>query len=208
MMASPKTVRISQIDFYASHAEEYCRSTVCLDMKAVYEQFLNSLSAGSHILDAGCGSGRDTKAFLDRGFLVSAFDASPEMALFASKYTGQTCRVLRFQQLEFHEEFDGIWACASFLHVPKHEMKGVIRRLSRALKPGGLMYASFIESEDERISNDGRLYNCYTVESFSRRVGKIPALVRMGSWKSAEISPSRERAPWLNLLFKRISPAG
>lgn len=201
-MQSPS---VSQIDFYDTHADEYCRSTVGLDMSSVYERFLCELAPGAHILDAGCGSGRDTKIFLGRGFVVTAFDGSPQMARFANVYTGQKCSVLRFQEMQFQQEFDGVWACASLLHVPKCEMEDVLGRFVTALEPGGIMYVSFIEGEGERISTDGRLYNSYTAESLSDLLGEIGTVRQIACWKSDEIQSSAQRAPWLNILFKKAA---
>lgn len=204
-MMSARAVRPGQCDFYDAHAEEYCRSTVTLDMSRVYERFAGAVPPGSHILDAGCGSGRDTKAFLQRGFVVTAFDASSNMALFATRYTGQSCRVLRFQDVEFTEQFDAIWACASLLHVPKHEMKDVLLRLFAALRPAGIMYASFIEGEGVRVSEDGRLYNSYTAQSLRTVLEQIPGVQKTMFWHSNEVSSSVQRSPWLNCLFRKAS---
>jgi len=118
-MAVANSPPVVQVDYYEAQAETYYRSTVGLDMSSIYPRFLSELSPGAHIADAGCGSGRDAKAFLERGYVVTAFDASPRMANLASAYTGQKCHVLRFQEMEFRREFDGIWACASLLHVPE-----------------------------------------------------------------------------------------
>jgi 2-polyprenyl-3-methyl-5-hydroxy-6-metoxy-1,4-benzoquinol methylase len=196
---------VSQIDYYDTHADEYCRSTVSLDMSSAYERFLNELAPGAHIMDAGCGSGRDTKEFLHRGYVVTAFDGSPRMAHLASIHTGQECSVLRFQEMKFQQEFDGLWACASLLHVPRCEIEDVFRRCVFALKPGGIMYVSFIEGEGERVSGDGRLYNSYTAESLRKLLGRISAVPgEMACWKSNQIpSSDQQRAPWLNFLFKK-----
>jgi 2-polyprenyl-3-methyl-5-hydroxy-6-metoxy-1,4-benzoquinol methylase len=194
---------MTPVDYYEAHADEYCRSTVGLDMGNVYERFLSQLAPGSHILDAGCGSGRDSKVFLQNGHTVTAFDGSPEMARFASAYTGQKCRVLRFQEVKFQQEFDAIWACASLLHVPKCEMESVLCRLISALRNGGIMYVSFIEGEGERVSADGRLYNSYTAKSLGELVGGISMVGKIACWKSDEIPTSEQRAPWLNCLFKK-----
>ncbi len=202
-MQSPS---VSQLDYYNTHADEYCRSTVGLDMGSVYQRFLSELGPSAHILDAGCGSGRDTKIFRGRGFVVTAFDGSPQMARFASAYTSQQCRVLRFQEMRFEQEFDGIWACASLLHVPKCEINDVLRRFVMALKPGGVMYASFIEGEGERISSDGRLYNSYTAESLRDLLRGMLHVREIACWKSKETPSHALRAPWLNFLFTRATP--
>lgn len=198
-----KSTGVAEIDYYEKHADEYCRSTVGLDMGCVYERFLRELVPCARILDAGCGSGRDTKAFLRRGYVVTAFDGSPLMARFASAYTSQQCRILRFQEMQFQQEFDAVWACASLLHVPKVEIEEVLRRFVSAMKPGGIMYASFIEGEGERISTDGRLYNSYTRQSLSDLLARISTVLEVDFWKSGETQASVQRAPWLNCLFKR-----
>jgi len=66
-LAITKQVSVSQIDYYETHSEEYFRATVGLDMSSIYKRFLGELTPGAHILDAGCGSGRYTKAFLEMG---------------------------------------------------------------------------------------------------------------------------------------------
>jgi len=203
-LAAPvKSPCMTLVDYYEAHADEYCRSTVGLDMSSVYKRFLSELASGSHILDAGCGSGRDSKVFLQSGHTVTAFDGSPEMARLASAYTGQKCRVLRFQEVQFEQEFDGIWACASLLHVPKCEMDGVLRRLVAALRIGGVMYVSFIEGEGERVSADGRLYNSYSAKSLRELLEGMSMVGEIAFWRSDEIPSSDQRAPWLNCLFKK-----
>jgi len=197
---NPSSVR--QGNYYEDYADEYFKFTVGLDMSSVYDRFFNELIPGAHIADAGCGSGRDTKEFLRRGYRVTAFDSSPEMARIASAYTSQECLVLRFQEIQFQREFDAIWACASLLHVPKAEMSDVLRRLLAALRPNGVMYASFIEGEGERTGADGRLYNSYTAASLADLLGTIGMISEISSWKSDETSRQTDRAPGLNFLFR------
>jgi 2-polyprenyl-3-methyl-5-hydroxy-6-metoxy-1,4-benzoquinol methylase len=193
---------LAPANYYELHADNYARSTVGLDMSSVYEIFLAEIRPGAHIADAGCGSGRDTKMFLQKGYRVTAFDASPRMAHVASIYAGHNCGVLRFQDIKWKQEFDAIWACASLLHVPKREMRYVLRRLITALRPSGVMYASFIEGEEERIAADSRLYNSYTHDSFKELFERIGGISRITSWKSDENALPANRAPWLNFLIR------
>lgn len=191
--------------FYEKHSQEYYKSTVDVDVRELYEPFLRELPSAGRILDAGCGSGRDTKAFLERGYRVLAIDASPQMAQLATALTGQRCAVLRFQEMEFYEEFDGIWACASLLHVPKSQMPDVMRRFTQALKPGGVFYLSLKEGEEEQVAEDGRFFNYYTVESFRRLLANFPALGELARWKTEETRSHRHRSLWLNFLLKKQS---
>ncbi len=141
--------------YYSSHAANFVENTSTLDLTDLYQSFLAELKSGAHILDAGCGSGRDAKAFLSRGYRVTAFDASPQMAEITTAITGQECKILSFAEMEFSEAFDGVWACASLLHVPKRQLSNVMRRCVRALRPGGVFYLSLKEGEGERVAEDG-----------------------------------------------------
>ncbi|PYP85951.1 MAG: SAM-dependent methyltransferase [Blastocatellia bacterium AA13] len=189
--------------FYERRGQEFCQATMSLDLHELYEPFLKELPLGAHILDAGCGSGRDTKAFLERGYRVTAIDASPQMASLATEHTGQSCQVLSFQELDFREEFDGIWACASLLHVPKTEMDDVLRRLAGALKVGGVLYTSLKEGYGERIAEDGRFFSYYSRESFKELLNTHPILDEIAFWKTEDTRSREHIGPWLNFLLKR-----
>ena len=117
------------IQYYNRHAEEFCAGTFSADMSRNRDRFLAYLHQGSAILDAGCGSGRDTLVFLSAGYQVDAFDASEEMCRIASQKTGILVRRQRFEKLEGQELYDGIWACASLLHVAAKDLPDVLVRL-------------------------------------------------------------------------------
>jgi SAM-dependent methyltransferase len=194
---------LGTVNYYDAHAPEYCESTRHLDLHEVHERFLRELASGAHILDAGCGSGRDTKAFLSRGYQVTAIEASTELARLASVFTNHPSEILLFQNMEFHEEFDGIWACASLLHVPKTEMKDVLERFVRALKPGGVFYMSLKEGEGERVAPDGRFFNDYTARSFRDIFAGSSRLHELAFWKTDEIRSQTHPQPWLNFILKK-----
>ena len=149
------------IQFYDTNAEDYCKSTLKTNMESLYIPFLELIPVGGRILDAGCGSGRDTKAFLERGYSVTSFDASIRMVELSSHLTGMQTHHMRFQDVDFHGNFDGIWACSSLLHVQQSEIDDVIARLSTALRPQGILYLSFKEGKGER-SQGGRHYTDFT----------------------------------------------
>lgn len=199
---SPQSL-LGTVNYYDTHAREYCESTLHLDLYEVYERFLKELASGAHILDAGCGSGRDTKVFLNRGYRVTAIEASTELARLASVFTNQRSEIVLFQNMEFHEEFDGIWACASLLHIPKADMKDVLGRFVKALKPGGAFYISLKEGEGERVAADGRFFNDYTARSFRELFAGFPQLHELAFWKTDEIRSQTNQRPWLNFVFKK-----
>jgi SAM-dependent methyltransferase len=198
-----KSVSATTINYYDVHAKEYCVLTRHADLTDAYDRFLIALPPGAHILDAGCGSGRDTKVFLDRGYKVTAIDASSQLARLAAAYTNHPCEVLCFQDMVFHETFDGIWACASLLHTPKNEMRDVIPRFVQALKPGGLLYVSVKEGEGERIADDGRFFSDYSRASFEGLLEHFPTLNEIAFWQSEEIRNGNNRQPWLSFLLKK-----
>ncbi len=128
--------------YYTENASQFFMDTVHVDMTAFYEEFLSTIPRGGLVLDAGCGSGRDTKEFLSRGYRVVAFDASPEIANLAHQHTNHPVGVRAFLESNEETSYDGIWACASLLHVPEATLSEAFLRLWRALKPEGVMYVS------------------------------------------------------------------
>lgn len=203
--------RTQTLDYYERHAESYFIATRDADLSALYERFVQELPKGAHILDAGSGSGRDTLAFLQRGYAVSAFDSSPALSERSARFTGVRTRVLRFQELEDEEEYEGIWACASLLHVPEAELPDAIARLVRALKPGGVLYMSFKHGAGERVTEDGRFFNDMT-ESRLRRVLQALSNVKLKEvWVTTGEGKFQGLGEWLNALVskhKRVESDG
>jgi SAM-dependent methyltransferase len=193
------------VTYYDEHAAEFFGATAGEDFRAVYVPFVKELPARASILDAGCGSGRDTKAFLDMGFKVTAIDASSRMAALASGNCGRRCEVMEFREMAFEERFDGIWACASLLHVPTDQMYKIMGRFVTALKVGAVMYVSLKEGTGEGIVKDGRFFSFYTVRRFRMVVTSMPAWKEIGFWRTGEVRSVREKRPWLNFLVKRVS---
>ena len=152
--------------YYEQNAENFIRETREVDFSEVQELFLSKLEKGALILDFGCGSGRDTKYFLNRGYFVEAVDGSAEMCHAASRYTGIEVKQMLFQELEEYEKYDGIWACASILHLTHNELKEVLKKILLALKKEGIAYLSFKYGtfEGERR---GRYFLDMTEEAFA-----------------------------------------
>jgi len=187
--------------FYAAHAQEYCRKTAEPRRNESCGPFVAMLSHGAKILDAGCGSGRDSLALARRGFRVTAIDASPEMAREA-RSRGVDARVMAFQELEFVSEFDGIWACASLLHVPRAEMPGVLGGFHRALRPQGALYVSLKEGMGERVAEDGRFFSYFTLAEFGEMLEHANFRV-VKAWQSFDREFSGAERSWVNFLATR-----
>lgn len=191
------------VEYYNTMAQEFYESTVNVDMTEHYQDFLRLIPEGGKILDAGCGSGRDSLYFLDHGYRVTAIDASPALAQLSSKLIGQPVTVLHFQDLEFVEEFDGIWACASLLHIRRSQIHDVLYRLTRALKPDGALYASFKYGEGEG-ERKGRFFSNYDERSFQALLDKHPTLQLVSTWVSSDIRPDRAGEKWLNVVMRKV----
>lgn len=190
------------ITYYNQNAEEFYQSTVHVDMSELHVRFLKYLPAGSLILDAGCGSGRDTRAFLMRGYQVEAFDASPEMVKKASLLTGLDVQYSTFSDLTSIERYEGIWACASLLHLPEMELPDAMQRLFTALKTSGVLYLSFKKGDGERIK-DGRHFTDLNEESLQLLLGKLSDVKILDQWLTTDVRKDRDEV-WLNAVLRKI----
>lgn len=191
----------STIQYYDDHAEDYARSTVDVDMSSLYKPFLAMVPNCGRILDAGCGAGRDTKSFIDLGYDVTAIDASARMAALASRLAGVPVKVVRFREMSFNQEFDGVWACASLLHVPSSELADVVGRVEKSLRPGGVFYASFKHGSGERTEG-GRLFNDLTEGQVTQLIANHPSLSLAKIWTTLDARPERNDQKWVNVLFQ------
>jgi SAM-dependent methyltransferase len=189
--------------YYDIHADDFVARTCDVDISAIRDVFTGLLPAGSAILDAGCGSGRDTKAFLDARFKVTAFDASERMVEIAKEVTGADIAWSTFLEFKAPGRFNGIWACASLLHVPRGELMEVVAYLASMLEVRGCLYASFKFGEDERVS-DGRYFNDMTPATFEDLITPIRSLEVERYWITPDARPDVP-VQWLNTISRRTA---
>ena len=188
-------------DYYNQNAETFFAATATVDMGPVHQRFLHLLPPTGRVLDAGCGSGRDTKAFAEKGYSVDAFDASPALAKLASEFTGQPVEVMSFLDFDRHQHYDGIWACASLLHVPKVELPEAFQRLWRALKPSGVLYVSFKHGSAER-EHGGRVFTDTTEVQLRAWIQALKGVASTDVWLTADQRPDRQEE-WVNGLVRK-----
>ena len=189
------------ISFYNTHAENFVRHTVNVEFTGVQDRFLKYIPDHGIILDFGCGSGRDTKYFLDKGYTVTAVDGSEELCRLAEEHTGIKVKCMLFNELDETAAYDGIWACSSILHLPRTDLKNVFYRMIKAVKPGGYIYTSFKYGTFEGERN-GRYFTDFTAETFKDFITDIPDFYIVEQWVSADVRPDRGEEKWLNLILQ------
>ncbi len=189
------------LDFYNRNAAAFFQDTVAVDMEDLHERFLRGIPEGGLILDAGCGSGRDAKAFMESGYRVKAFDASNELAALASEHLGQAVAIRTFEDVDEIAAYDGIWACAALLHLPLCEIPDALNRLWQALKPGGTLYLSFKEGPGER-EKDCRHFTDLDEQGLGGLLGILSSVEKTELWQTFDKRPGRDDI-WLNALVRR-----
>lgn len=155
------------LEFYDADPEGYFDRTFHRNVSSSVERFVSRLPAGARILDLGCGSGRDTLRFRDMGFDVLPADGSEGMRRVAKERLGIDVVPMRFDELPWTDEFDGVWACSSLLHVPSADLPHVFSLVRRALMDGGMFFCSFKRGDFEG-ERDGRRYTDMTTDSLRR----------------------------------------
>lgn len=190
----------STSEFYQKNALQFYNSTVAVDAQELYKFFLPLIPDGGRILDAGCGSGRDARVFIDRGYKVTAFDASRTLAAMASELTGLPVETCSFDEFQTKRQFDGVWACASLLHVPYKELAATINHLAEFLVSGGYFYCSFKYGQGEEL-RDGRHFT-HMDGALLQDLLRLTNLWLHKSWITYDLRPEKATERWQNVLLR------
>ena len=190
------------LEFYNANANQFSESTRDVDFSATQKSFLKLLPKGGTILDFGCGSGRDTKFFLENGFEVDATDGSEELVELASEFTGIKVKKMLFNELREKNKYNGIWACSSILHLPKDELLNVFQKMAIALKDNGVIYTSFKYGTFEGERN-GRYFTDFTEATFQNFSQQFLNLSIENYWITSDVRSERSDEKWLNLLLRK-----
>jgi len=192
---------MSTIDYYNKNAALFSEGASSVDVTALYSHFLPKIEKKASILDLGCGNGRDSKYFKDAGYQVTSVDGSSELCRIAEGMIGQPVRNILFSELDYAEEFDAVWACASLLHVPKSEIHPILLKVSAALKPSGILYASFKYGNTERFSGE-RFYSDYSETDIPWLLDGTD-LQCIEFWTSHDVRLDRSSDQWLNIICRK-----
>lgn len=190
------------LQYYNETAPTFVQGTITADLSKLHRRFLKLLPIQAHILDLGCGSGRDAKAFLDAGYQVTAIDGSAGCCKLAGDYIGQPVLCQTFDELDFDAAFDGVWACASLLHVPYAELTGIFRKVARALRPGGYLYASFKYGDFEGERN-GRYFTDLDEGRLAAVMQPVAGLTVVETFVTGDVRDGRGGEMWLNVIGER-----
>lgn len=191
------------IDYYNQYADEFTQATLNVDMESLYQPFLAELPKHAYILDVGCGAGRDILAFKNKGHKVEAIDYSAELVERAISLTGSQVKLQSFYEIDEHEVYDGVWACASLLHCERDRLAEVIRQLITALKPNGVLYMSFKYGNIDR-EKDGRNFTDLNEEQAKALQEQFDHVQQVKQWITVDQRPDRQEE-WLNLLWKKYA---
>jgi len=190
------------IGFYDQNAEDFFNRSVDADMARGHADFTALVPPGGRILDAGCGSGRDSLAFAKRGFQVTPIEASAKLAALAVAHTGLPVEVMTFDEVAWREAFDGVWACASLLHVPRAGLPAAVTRLREALVPGGILWMSFKYGAEERYAN-GRHFTDLDEAGAGLLIEAAGGLELISLTVSDDAREDRPGEQWLSVLCRR-----
>lgn len=193
----------STLKYYNQNANQFVQGTLFVPFEQTQDKFLKKLPKDAFILDFGCGSGRDTKYFLEKGYQVDATDGSEELCKMASDYTGIYVKQLLFEELDAALKYDGIWACSSILHLSKRVLTEVLKKMMMALRHNGVMYTSFKYGDFEGERN-GRYFTDFTLETFEKYVQSIPELRIEEYWITGDVRFGRGEEKWLNLILRKL----
>lgn len=198
---------MTTLDYYNQNAASFDERTRHYDISPRLQAFVELLprteNRVARILDVGCGPGREVQAFRKLGFDAMGIDGSREMIALAGTITPDA----RFEHIAFHEiafdnEFDGIWACASLLHVPADQIDDAMRRISRALRVGGVLYMSVKQGDGHRTHADGRFFNDYSEASLRELFARHVSFELIRIDHAPPDQNQSDRKSWLHALAR------
>ena len=189
------------IKSYEELAKDYCKTHSDInEIKNIADFFIKNLK-GQKILDIGCGPGRDAKYFSEHNLKVTGIDLTSNFVKIASQNVPNAEFIqMDMRNLDFlGNSFDGIWACASFLHVPKEDAKDTLLGFRKILKPAGLIYLSVKQGNKEKfVEKDeykGRVkfFAFYTQDEFKN-------LIESCNFKIIKVLIDNKKDTWINVF--------
>lgn len=191
------------LSFYEANAIPYANQTAKVDLTHLYSSFLSRLPLGARILDIGCGSGRDLKAFHEKGYEAIGVDPSPSLVKIAREWSGCKVEVGRAETLRFKAMFDGVWACASLLHLPRRYFPLALSNINKCLKRDSILFLSMQEGSGEGACDDGRYFSYYSRQELGFELNNAGFEI-IQIWTTADSLCKRNVISWINIVARKI----
>ena len=197
------------IEYYNKNAKNYIKDTFNVDMQKLYNVFEKYLNQGDTLLDIGCGSGRDSRYFLEKGYNVYAHDGSGAMVAYAKRNLGNRVALAKFNEFDpkslFGKKiiFDGLWACSSLLHVPEKELVNVLKRYLSFLADQGVFFMSF-KRREENHEKDGRIFTNFTKEKLDHSLGSIKNISVLEFLETIDVREDRKDEGWISVIVRKV----
>lgn len=190
------------IEYFDQNAERCFADAFTITERGNQDHFLSYVREGGSILDFGCGSGRDTAYFRERGFRVTPTDGSREMCRLASEYLGTPVRVLEFNELDDEDCYDGIYASASVMHLEYDALLEALPKMARALRRGGVMFVSFKYGDTDGYLGK-RYYTNMSEGRFARMLADVPQLEVVEQGVFGNEHPDQPDFRWFYALLRK-----
>ncbi|MCH4886521.1 class I SAM-dependent methyltransferase [Acidaminobacter sp. JC074] len=192
---------MKSIEYYNTHSNRFINDTVQADMTALYKKFESYVNSG-HILDLGCGSGRDSFYFSYK-YKVTSVDGSKKMIEYCESVLSNPVVHSTFEDYETQERYNGIWACASLIHVERNNLLEIIEKYLSYLKDDGIFMMSF-KDRTEDFNEDGRYFTCFTRESLSDFLSKSSQLNILEIIENVDVRENKNEN-WISVIINKAS---
>ena len=187
-------------NYYESNAERYAAETISADMSEQYQRFLPLLKKGAKILDVGSGSGRDACYFQKQGYQVTALEPSKNLCREIRKVFSGEIVCSEVQNYRPTERYDGIWACASLIHLQEEEVLQFFEKIDQYLNDNGIIYISGKNGLSTGKVEDGRFFLEFTEQLVEKILTVNKQLKQEQLWYTEDVS-GRRGFRWLNVVL-------
>ena len=188
-------------NYYESNAERYAAETISADMSEQYQRFLPLLKKGAKILDVGSGSGRDAFYFQKHGYQVTALEPSKNLGREIRKVFSGEIVCSDIQSYQPMERYDGIWACASLIHLQEEEILCFFKKMDMYLSDNGIVYASGKCGISTGEVADGRFFLEFTEQLVEKILTVNKQLQLEQLWYTEDVR-GRRGFRWLNVVLR------
>jgi len=192
------------IEYYNLNSHSFFNDTYSVDMSSIYDKFIKNIPNGAHILDAGCGSGRDALYFSQCGYVVTAFDGAKELVKLARKNTGLDIQHLMFDELNYNNQFDAVWASASLLHINFQLLPHILFKFINSIIIDGIFYFS-VKYGNKETEKNGRNFTNLNEQRLHEMLSSMDMIKVIDVWVTDDNRPERQNEKWLNVIIKKIS---